>query len=138
MQSRSIPWQNVIGFASDSASVMVGRENSVLSRVKERQPDVFSLGCMCHLVALCAAAALKKLPISIDGLLIDIFYHFKHSSKRCSEFAEVLREFDDLRDLSVIKHGSTRWLSLKERFTLWPALRAYFDRECGTNDRLSC
>ena len=139
LQSRSIPWQNVIGFASDSASVMVGRKNSVLSRVREQQPDVFSLGCMCHLAALCAAAALKKLPISIDGLLIDIYYHFKHSSKRYSEFAEVLRDFDGIAPLSVIKHCSTRWLSLeravKRLLTLWPALRAYFDRERGTNDR---
>ena len=32
LQSRAIPWTNVIGFASDSASVMVGKRNSVLSR----------------------------------------------------------------------------------------------------------
>ena len=82
-----IPWENMIGFAFDSASVMVGRRNSVLSRIREQQPSVFSLGCTYHLTALCAAAALKKLPVSIDGLLIDIFYHFKHSSKRCKEFA---------------------------------------------------
>ena len=60
LQSRSIPWENVIGFASDSASVMVGIRNSVLSRVRERQPNVFSLGCVCHLAALCATAALKN------------------------------------------------------------------------------
>ena len=139
LQSQSIPWKNVIGFASDSASVMVGKRNSVLSRVRECQPDVFSLGCMCHLAALCATAALKKLPLSIDGLLIDIFYHFKHSSKRCEEFAGVLQDFDGIAPLSVIKHCSTRWLSLekavKRLITLWPALRAYFDRERGSNDR---
>ena len=33
--SRSIPWTNVVGFASDSASVMVGKRNSVLSRVRD-------------------------------------------------------------------------------------------------------
>ncbi len=41
---------------------------SVLSRVILKQPKVFSLGCLCHLAALCAAAALKKLPVSIDNL----------------------------------------------------------------------
>ena len=71
-------------FCSDSASVMVGRYNSVLSRVLNVQPDVFSLGCTCHLAALCAAAGLKALPASIDNLLIDIFYHFKHSSNERS------------------------------------------------------
>ena len=89
LQKRDIPWKNVVGFASGSASVMVGCRNSVLSRVCEQQPNVFSLGCICYLAALCAAAALKKFPLSIDGLLIDVFYHFKHSSKRCHEFAGV-------------------------------------------------
>ena len=47
----------------------------------QKQSDVFSMGCMCHLAALCTSAALKKLPVSIDDLLVDVFYHFKHSSK---------------------------------------------------------
>ena len=74
LETRAIPWENCIGFASDSASVMVGRCNSVLSRIRARHPDVFSLGRVFHLAALCAAAALKKLPVTIDGLLIDIHY----------------------------------------------------------------
>ena len=45
---RAIPWQNVIGFGSDSASIMTGKNNSVLSRVLDRQPKVFSMACMCH------------------------------------------------------------------------------------------
>ena len=32
-ESNGIPWSNVICFASDTASVMVGVRNSVLSRV---------------------------------------------------------------------------------------------------------
>ena len=139
LEERSIPWTNAIGFASDSASVMVGKRNSVLSRVRERNPDVFSLGCMCHLTALCAAAALKKLPISIDNLLIEVYYHFKHSSKRCEEFRQVLEDFDGIAPVSVLKHCTTRWLSLeravKRLIDLWQALHAYFDREKGTGDR---
>ena len=32
-ESRNIPWSNMIGYASDTASVMVGKHNSVLSRL---------------------------------------------------------------------------------------------------------
>ena len=92
IDSRNIPWENAVGFASDTANVMVGQRNSVLSRVKLKQPNVFSLGCLCYLAALCAVSGLKKLPVSIDNLLIDIFYHFKHSSKRWSEFAEIQKD----------------------------------------------
>lgn len=63
-----IPWSNMIGYASDTASVMVGKRNSVLSRLLDKHPKLFGLGCPCHLGALCAAAALKKLPVSLDDL----------------------------------------------------------------------
>ena len=139
LETRNIPWKNVIGFASDSASVMVGKRNSVLSRVIIQQPNVFSMGCVCHLAALCAAAGLKKLPLSIDDLLIDVYYHFKNSSKRCEEFSIILQEFDGIAPVRVLKHCSTRWLSLeraiKRLLILWPALYTYFDREIDKSDK---
>ena len=131
-KSRSTPWKNMIGYASDTANVMVGKHNSVLSQLLLKQPHLFSLGCLCHLSALCAAAALKKLPVSLDELLIDIYYHSKHSSKRWHEFNEIQLEFSDVKPLRVLKHSSTRWLSLerclKRLIEQWPALDCYFDR----------
>ena len=139
LETRNIPWKNVIGFASDSASVMVGKRNSVLSRVIIQQPNVFSMGCVCHLAALYAATGLKKLPLSIDDLLIDVYYHFKNSSKRCEEFSIILQEFDGIAPVRVLKHCSTRWLSLeraiKRLLILWPALYTYFDREIDKSDK---
>ena len=38
---------------------MLGRRNSVFSRVLEKQPNVFRMACVCHLAALSAAAGLK-------------------------------------------------------------------------------
>lgn len=135
LESRGIPWSNLVGYASDTASVMVGAHNSVLSRIRIKQPKVFSLGCLCHLASLCAVAALKKLPVSIDELLVDIFYHFKHSAKRYSEFVEILAEFEEIKPLRILKHCTTRWLSLqrciKRLIDQWPALYSYFDRQAG-------
>ena len=82
-------------------SVMVGKRNSVLSWLLLKKPKLCSLGCLCHLDALCAAAALNKLPVS---LLIDIiYYHFKHSSKRWHEFNEIQLEFSDVKPLSSLE-----------------------------------
>ena len=39
-ESRKIPWGNMIGYASDTASVMVGRRNSVLSRLLDKAAEV--------------------------------------------------------------------------------------------------
>ena len=103
----------------------VGKRNSILSRVIIQHPDVFSMSCVCHLAALCAAAGLKKLPLSTYDLLIDVYYHFKNSSKRCEEFSIILQEFDGIAPVRVLKHCSTRWLSferaIKRLLILWPA-----------------
>ena len=75
--------------------------------------------------ALCAAAALKKPSVLLDDLLVDIFYHFKHSSERWHEF-KILLEFSYIKPLRVLKHCTTRWLSLerclKRLLEQWPAL----------------
>ena len=38
LSDRSVPWKNAVGFASDSASIMVGVRNSVLSRGEKSNP----------------------------------------------------------------------------------------------------
>lgn len=68
----------MIGYGSDRASVMVGKHNSVLSRVREKSPKVYDMGCICHVINTCLSYGLKKLPSSVDELLVDVFYHFEH------------------------------------------------------------
>ena len=77
-RDREIPWKNVIGYGSDNASVMVGKNNSVLSRIREVQPNVYDLGCICHLANTCVQYGLKKLSLPVEELLIDVYYHFFH------------------------------------------------------------
>lgn len=72
-------------------------------------------------------------------MLIDIYYHFKHSSKRYEEFSIILKDFDGIAPVRVLKHCSTRWLSLERAVNrlllLWPALFAYFNREIDNSDQ---
>ena len=112
MDEHEISRDNVVGFASDTANVMVGLHNSVLSHVRAKQPQVFSLGCLCHLAYLCAVSALKTFPVSVDSLIIDVFYHFKYSAKIWEGFSEIQAEFEDIKPLRVLKHSNSRWLSL--------------------------
>ena len=60
--SKSIPWTNVKGYSADNCNVMLGKCNSVLSRVREK-PDgqIFDMVCVCHIVNLCVGAAVCSL-----------------------------------------------------------------------------
>ena len=54
MKRSSIPWKNVICFGADNAAVMMGAHNGVAAFVKKVEPNVFVLGCPCHLLHLAA------------------------------------------------------------------------------------
>lgn len=57
---------------------MVGRHNSVLSRIRDVAPGVYDLGCICHLTNLVVGAAMKAFPFRVEDLLVDIYCHFSN------------------------------------------------------------
>lgn len=73
---RNIPWENVIAFNSDNASVMKGRHNSVISRIKASQPNIQDLGCICRLVQLATGCGMKAAKVPVEEILVGIYTHF--------------------------------------------------------------
>ena len=73
-----------MAFASDTCNVMKGVRNGVIAKIHQKQPKVIDIHCICHLITLCVKAAIKSLPIKIDEILVDIYYHFHHSVKKHS------------------------------------------------------
>ena len=85
----NIKWDDVKGFASDSASVMVGVRNSALSRVHEATTNqVIEFGCVSHTANLSANSLVKALHYPVEDLLFDTYYFFHGSSKRREEYKE--------------------------------------------------
>lgn len=81
-------------------------------------------------MSLVVKAAVKTLPLKIDKLLIDIYYHFHHSVKRVSSLTEYA-DFCEVEFKTILKHCNTRWLSLtkalKRTLDMWEPLSAYFN-----------
>lgn len=50
-----VPYKrNLVGFAADGASVMMGSRHSVMALLKKEIPSLFVLKCTCHSFHLCA------------------------------------------------------------------------------------
>ena len=127
----NILWSSIKGFSSDTASVMVGKHNSVLSRVREATDNhVFDFGCVSHIANLCANSLTKALHFPVEDLLIDTYYFFHGSSKRREDYKE-FQLFTGVEMEEILKHVSTRWLSLERCvgriLSQWGALRSYFN-----------
>lgn len=124
----NVPLSNIISFGSDGCNVMMGKHNSVVSRLKESCPGLFVMKCVCHSAHLCVSEACKSLPRACEDLTRNK-YNYLNSSKRQSEFKQ-FQSFLEI-DLHKILHpAQTRWLSLcsvvSRLLEQWSALQLYF------------
>ena len=45
-----IPWVNCVGVSVDNTSVNLGKNNSLFTRITEKNPAAYFMGCPCHIV----------------------------------------------------------------------------------------
>ncbi|KAK3911427.1 Zinc finger protein 862 [Frankliniella fusca] len=125
---KGIPLENFIGFASDGASVMLGVNNSVMTRLKESCPGIVIMRCVCHSLHLAARDASKALPRACEDLARNTYSFFKHSSKRVAQFAE-FQQYLEVAEHKMLLLSVTRWLCLRENIDRileqWEPLRLY-------------
>ncbi|XP_050298878.1 uncharacterized protein LOC126737852 [Anthonomus grandis grandis] len=132
-----VPIQNLLGFASDNAAVMMGNMGGVQKLLKNILPNIFVLGCVCHSFHLCSSAASKKLPRSVEDFIQSIYNYFSHSSKLQECFQE-FQVFCQLKPHKMLHPSQTRWLSLQaavdQTLENWDALILFFRDECFQED----
>ena len=68
----AVPRSNVLCFCSDGANAMRGRNNSVPTRVLQKQPSTYAMYCPCHVLALCASKAASSFDDELQPLLVQL------------------------------------------------------------------
>ena len=128
-RGRNIPLKNLVGFASDNASVMLGKNNGLAAQIKKDVPWLSVFGCICHSFALCSAAACEKLPAEIVKFSNDIYTYVSNSAKRLREFKE-FQEFCNVAEHALLYPSATRWLAFEavadRLLEQWEALILFF------------
>ena len=132
-----LSYEALVGLGTDGANVMMGLHNSVMSRLRSKQPGLIAMHCNCHIAALIANSACKVLPAEVEELTTDVWYYFQKSPKRKREF-EQFQCFVDTKPHKLLKACQTRWLSLEacvnRLIEQYDALLSYFR---STEDRLA-
>ena len=132
LKRSGIPWKNLMCFGADNAAVMMGIHSGVAAFVRKANPEVFVLGCPCHLLHLAAEKGAGELPVSPGEILIAIYYYLEKSSKRNKAFKQV-QQLCCVPNHAILKHVCTRWLSLEKSLDRlleqWIPLQEYFCNE---------
>ena len=85
--------------------------------------------CTQHLLLLELLLLLGQTGFDVEDVLVDIHYWFDHTTKRKSTLAQYT-EFCDQEYGKILKHVSTRWLSLEKSIihvlVQYISLKSYF------------
>ena len=108
-----ISWDFVTALGVDNTNANIGEHNSLKSRALEKNHNIFTAVCPCHVLhnAACksGSAFATVTGFDIEDNCVDFFYWFDKSSKRKSILKEYY-EFCNSECEGFIKYVSTRWL----------------------------
>ena len=132
LASRHVDEKKVVGFGSDGASVMTGKNNGVAARLKRVNPFLISIHCMAHKLALCTSQASTGIQFlsTFKETLTALYRYFKKSSLRTHQLKE-FQEIFQQPQLKVKEVYEIRWFAfygaLEALHRTWSSLLAYFE-----------
>ena len=97
----------MVGYSSDTCSVLFGVNNSVTTILRARVPHILTIKCGCHMVNLCFSYASMQLPEHSEDLIRNITNHFSNAPKAIRGLSEI----QDAIKLASLKPGQTCWLT---------------------------
>jgi len=94
---------------------MVGINNGVYKKLKEKVPSLIHIPCVCHSLQLAvSAAASTALPRNIEYLIKETYNWFSHSTLRQAQYKNLYNAINNGHNpLKIVKACDTRWLSIE-------------------------
>ena len=112
LSRHGLNFTKAVDFMSDTANVMKGARSGVQKLIKDGNPSLYDVGCICHQADLTVKAGMKSSPVNIDQFFVDVFCHFFHSSNRKQDFNDFWCSLFTSEPETILKHCPTRWLGL--------------------------
>ena len=124
VQQCGLSLKNLKGLATDGAAVMIGKNNGVAAQLKELNPVIINVHCICHKLALACTDTNKEIAYvkRVEDTLHQLWTYFENSPKRLAVLLKMQINIKkcslQLKEKSkqilvkrMKKACSTRWLS---------------------------
>uniref|UniRef100_A0A8D9EN24 Uncharacterized protein n=1 Tax=Cacopsylla melanoneura TaxID=428564 RepID=A0A8D9EN24_9HEMI len=134
--SLNVPLSNLLGFAADGASPLIGKYSSTQIRLSQINPFLYISSCVHHSFQYCVSDACSKFPGTFEKLCHDMYDYMHYMPQQVAGFDQIWPLFpSEAQDM--IKFSNIRWLSLCEVVTKivdnWDLLISYFNI-CAANE----
>lgn len=139
LQACTLSTDKLIELATDGASVMVGRKNGLAAKLKDVNPRLISVHCVCHKLALACTDAKDdgnlKFIKEVETVVTQLWKLFENSPKRLACYLKVQQQLKNLKlsneksrkmvAKKLQKACDTRWLLFSSAHgqksrTTWP------------------
>ena len=130
LKTHDLPVSNIVGVCADNTDVMLGRQNSLISRLLADNEEISVFPCICHSMNVVASEACKHLPSHIEQFLESVYTYFSRSPKLQST-SEGMQDFINFANQKLLQSSRTKWLALtecvKRILNQWQDLFAIFE-----------
>ncbi|OQR85442.1 hypothetical protein ACHHYP_11820 [Achlya hypogyna] len=131
LEKHDLDIANLVGFASDGASVMIGRIKGVATWLEKLAPRVVASHCCAHRLSLATEDAEGPLDEAAIACIMTVYKYLSKSEPRRKQLAEA-----GTRTLKPLQGAVTRWLSrghiLANAFENFPALCIVLKKDTNT------
>lgn len=110
---------------------MTGVNKRVITKLKEVNPNIIIMRCVCHSIQLAASAVTKEFPGILNFLICETYDWFSRSSSRQLTYKWLCNTINDGHDpLKITQISNARWLSVQTAVTRiynqWLELKTHF------------
>lgn len=132
--------ENLVAVATDGASNLCGKNNSLFTKLKEKNNRLVLLKCVCHSLNNSAQKACAQLPGSLGFLLRETRNWFSHSPLRIGMYETLYRNLNcGKKPPKLTQLPSTCWLAfstaVKDNINQWSSLKEHFSTLSKDTDR---
>ncbi|XP_052241120.1 zinc finger protein 862-like isoform X2 [Dreissena polymorpha] len=132
LEGHGLSMEKFTGFTSDGASVMMGKRTGVAARLKEINPVLLNVHCICHRLALACTDSNTDLKYisTVETVLRQVWQFLDNSPKRMATYLKIQARLKAIHfegkafkkiSKRLKKAVSTRWLSFEA------AIKAVFE-----------